>query len=332
MLSLQDVGGTYKSHIGDYEVEVRCSRPTSNTGSVSVALEWAEGDFSKITRNDAVVFAANEREGDFVIARLGQVHLSKAKKGTQRWDGRIIAKSTVTGDNLKLDRIRLVPISEGAGEVTGAIFLQAFTTASARDEFDQTAGALATKVLPVGGTWAGAGSATDLAVEATGHTATRTASADSTTDDTLGRYALAGTATFTDCIVQVDQKYTLASAYNGWTVLGPLARYTDTNNWVQALFYDFGLGANPGFVIRVRKRVGGTGPAGARLRDRLAAQQGLLHAAAVRLVVGPLVRLALPQGSETGSPVIQGYDADIATGGALASGKVGIYDFAQTTP
>jgi hypothetical protein len=118
MLSFQATGGgAYKSHIGDYEVFARLHRPTTNTGGL-VALEWAEGDFTKVTRNDALVYAADEREGDFTIARLGQVHLSKAKKGTQRWDGRIIAKSTVLGDKLRVDRIWLRPISESAGEVT----------------------------------------------------------------------------------------------------------------------------------------------------------------------------------------------------------------------
>jgi hypothetical protein len=119
MLSFQATGGgAYKSHVGDYEVFARLYRPSTNTGSVSVALEWAEGDFSKVTRNDAVTFAADERENDFTIARLGQVHLSKAKLGTQRWDGRIIALSTVTGDAVFADRVWLRPISEGAGEVT----------------------------------------------------------------------------------------------------------------------------------------------------------------------------------------------------------------------
>jgi hypothetical protein len=297
MLSLQDVGGTYKSHIGDYEVEVRCSRPTSNTGSVSMALEWAEGDFSKITRNDAVVFAANEREGDFVIARLGQVHLSKAKKGTQRWDGRIIAKSTVTGDNLKLDRIRLVPISEGAGEVTGAIFLQAFTTASARDEFDQTAGALARRCSRSAAPGRAPARRPTFAVEATGHTATRTASADSTTDDTLGRYRSPARhlhRLHRPGRPEIHARQRL-QRLDGARPARPLHRHEQ-------------LG--PGAVLRLRprrqpglrdpgpqaRRRRYAGPAGARLRDRLAAQQGLLHAAAVRLVVGPLVRLALPAG------------------------------------
>jgi hypothetical protein len=230
MLSFQATGGgAYKSHIGDYEVMTRLHRPTSNTGAVSVALEWAEGDFTKVTRNDALVYAADEREGDFTIARLGQVHLSKAKKGTQRWDGRIIAKSTVLGDDLRVDRIWLRPISEGAGEVTTVTQVQTPTAFSARDEFDQTAGALGGKTAAVGGVYTARGTlgASDLTVDATNHYVTRTALSDGIF---LGR-GVTLPVTMTDTIASLDTAAGVATfSFDSYHML--MARYVDEANFL----------------------------------------------------------------------------------------------------
>jgi hypothetical protein len=231
MLSFQATGGgAYKSHVGDYEVFARLYRPSTNTGSVSVALEWAEGDFSKVTRNDAVTFAADERENDFTIARLGQVHLSKAKLGTQRWDGRIIALSTVTGDAVFADRVWLRPISEGAGEVTVSTLSPAPTSLLARDEFTAiTAGTvLHARPAPLGGNWATSGSATDFTA-ADAPTASDETMARTTISDVSRRDAILGSTNYTDTEVQVDVKIPSGGFI---TSGGVRARYTDASHYV----------------------------------------------------------------------------------------------------
>jgi hypothetical protein len=316
MLSLQATGGgAYKSHIGDYEIFARLHRPTTNTGSVSVALEWAEGDFTKVTRNDALVYAADEREGDFTIARLGQVHLSKAKKGTQRWDGQIIAKSTSLGDDLRVDRIWLRPLSESAGEVTAPPQFQTPTSLSARDEFDQTAGALSGKVAPVGGTWGAAGDATDFSVNATTHTAER-----STTTDVNGHWAPLGTATFTDTLVQADVKW---SDWTAQPALAVVARYTDALNYAQAR-----IEMNQGTLfLQVRKVIAGTVTVVGEKLSLGTATNATAHS--VRLTIdagGHFAAWFWSSGGSAGSAVVSGSDSAFATGGALASGKVGIFD------
>jgi hypothetical protein len=120
MLSFQATGGgAYKSHIGDYEVFARLHRPTTNTGAVSVALEWAEGDFTKVTRNDALVSRPTSarrlhdrpaRPGSPVEGEAGHPALGRP-------DHRQV---DVLGDDLRVDRIWLRPLSESAGEVTVA--------------------------------------------------------------------------------------------------------------------------------------------------------------------------------------------------------------------
>jgi hypothetical protein len=130
---------------------------TGNTGAVSVRLEWGEGDFRRRTLNDAVNFAAGERGGQFVLVDLGLVHLTEAVQGTQRWEGRVLAKSTVTGDEIDVDCLFLFPVDEGYTELSGVWQSDTPTSFTARDEFNQTAGALAGKTVPSGGTWAAGG-------------------------------------------------------------------------------------------------------------------------------------------------------------------------------
>jgi hypothetical protein len=232
MLSFQASGGAYKSHVGDYEVFARLYRPSTNTGTVSVALEWAEGDFSKVTRNDVVTFAADEREDDFTITRLGQVHLSKAKLGTQRWDGRIIAKSTVIADVVYADRVWLRPISESAGEVTVSPVSSTPSSVLARDEFTATTAgvALDTRTAPQGGTWATSGTGTGDFLFADAPGIDETVSRATTSDTGSGRFAILGTTAYTD--MQVGARIRFTS-----TAIGPtmaiLARYVDSSNYIK---------------------------------------------------------------------------------------------------
>ena len=215
----------------------------------------------------------------------------------------------------------------------------------ARDEFDQTAGALTGKTLPSAGTWAaGTGSDTDdFSVETTGKTAQRTAVSDTGGSGTgpsfndygtTGRYMLAHTTTYTAIAVQVDAKASIAAgAFNALHSM-VTARYVDQNNWLQA-----GIGAHvsplpevlvsPGLLV-VRKRVAGTvswlhhgGEIGTQMRANTWYRMRLQVDARGRwffwygVASSPLLQL-----------IAQGYDADLATGGALASGRIGFYDTA----
>jgi hypothetical protein len=323
MLSFQATGGgAYRSHVGDYEVFARLHRPTTNTGAVSVALEWAQGDFTKVTRNDALTYAVDEREGDFTIARLGQVHPTKVKKGTQRWDGRIIALSTVLGDKLRVDRVWLRPISESAGEVTATAQIQTPQTYSARDEFDQTAGNLSTpKALPLGGNWATVGAdATDLAVETGGHTVQR-----ATTGDASGKFAIAGTTTFTDCIAHVDVK-----ASSSVAVQRLITRYVDASNYLKLeLLPNFGSTTVPSTLL-VQKVVAGVASTLAYTSVWALSASTWYSLRMMVSASGRAVAAITPQGMTPTSWLIAGSDTALAAGGTLASGKAGFFDINQS--
>ncbi len=327
-------GGAHLSHIGTYRVFVRVQTPTSNTGEVSVALEWGAGDFRAFTKNQERVLGAID-EGVWRLLDMGLVYLPRVTSGLQRWEGRVLAKTTAAGDDIDADYLFLVPVDEGSGEVAVAPRVITPTAFAARDEFDQSAGALTGKTLPVGGTWVGSGDADDFTVDTTNHLAERSPALDDSAGvfgalAASGRFLVAGTSTFTDLVVQVaarsfDQH---GGSPSSWQCV--LARYVDTNNWLIFGRRHASTGENRLVLI---KRVAGTVTTIASWDMRSIWGVYFDHSVpdpfkTVRLQVSAQGRWLAWAGesSETLTFVGGGQDAALATGGALASGKCGIYD------
>jgi hypothetical protein len=324
-------GSAHMTHLGNFRVFARVQVPTTNTGGVTVALEWSTGDFRRATRNPDVALypstsAPGVWEGTWRIVDLGLVNLPKAVTGAQQWEGRILAKSTVIGDDLDIDWLVFAPVDEGFGIAQGVnAGVVGASSFSAFDGFDQTAGALTGKTLPTGGTWAGAGDSDDFNVNGTGQ-ATRTAVSDSAISSMAnGRLASAdGTGALTDTEVVTTVTNSVTSNVGR---CGVLARYADASNFLAAYLTATG---SPGPVgVEVYQRVAGT--------DTYLAF-GLVDpmvfwtfSAGVPIKVA-LVALSNGQFSvsvDTGSGLratCGGTSAALATGGALASGRVGIYD------
>jgi hypothetical protein len=311
-------GGAHLSHVGTFRVYARV-QPASN-GDISVALEWGEGDFRRYTRNPAKVIDST-MNGTWRLIDLGLVTLSRVPQGTQRWEGRIVAKSTQIGDDIDVDWLALVPVAEGSGTASSVIRQFTSTAFAARDEFNQTAGALSGKTLPVGGTWGGAGDADDFNVTGTG-TVTRTAVTDASSE--TGRYALAGATTYG--AISVAGSLTVASnslAAGAGFSFGVFARYVDTNNWLMARLMVTAFGTAD---VRVEKRVAGVTsilasqsvsinqnnlPRRITLNADTAGNYSVWHTAA---------------GAAAGEPLLTGTDSVLATAGALATGRIGMYD------
>jgi hypothetical protein len=165
------------THEGSFRIWARFYRPTSNTGAVSVRLEWECGDFRKTAQNDPVNFAAGDWEGQWTLVDLGLVHLTGVAQGAHRWEFRVLAKSTVTGDELDVDHFLLFPTGPENNyiELSGRTQVENPTSFLARDEFDQAAGGdLAGKLAPVGGAAGGGALTTPFGVAST-NLLTRTA-------------------------------------------------------------------------------------------------------------------------------------------------------------
>ena len=132
----------------------------------------------------------------------------------------------------------------------------------ARDEFDQSAGNLTGKTLPVGGTWEGAGDADDFDIYTASNYARRTAVSDPNTGDVEaeGRLCTASAPTLANVLVQADAWWTLDA---GNPAVGVIARFADDDNFISAYFEH-----DPNFLsVFVAKHVAGT-------RTQLAADLG----------------------------------------------------------
>lgn len=313
--------GAHLSHVGAFRVWARVQMPTANLGNITIQLAWAEGDFARVVLNPETFLTA-DLSGAWKLVDLGLVSLTKVAQGTQRWEGRILAKSTTAGDDLDIDCLFIVPVSEGYGVVSGVQQFDTVTSFSGRDEFDQAVGVVTGKTAPIGGTWGGAGDADDFSVVGPG-TLQRTAVSDA--DQQTGRYITLSTPSLTNVLVQVDaQTNAVGGGGTARQWMGVLARYTDVNNW---LFGGLGtVGSAQAWYLLVKRVAGVT-----FIRQAVSAIPIVSGGFTTRLVVDTSGRYTLwVLGGGTILPVISGYDAVLATGGALATGKVGIYDV-QTT-
>lgn len=321
-------GGAHLSHIGSYRVFARIQRPTTNTGIVSVCLEWGQGDLLRSTQNESVTFGKEvlnqgtgkmevqpEMEGEWMLVDLGLVHLDKVTAGTQRWEGRILAKSSVSGGKIYVDCLMLFPAEEGYGELKVTPTLATPTSMSGHDEFDEEGGgALSGKVAPVGGTWSEAGHAGTFNLDSTLHYVTRTAVSDKEGE---GRVAILGTAEYTDIVVGADI-YVPGDPTGGNAQYGVVARYSSITKGLYAWFNAFnakepnnwGVATGGFFGNRIKEGYFST----YQVHDQLNQ---------IRLVVTAAGNW---QFWFNGVMLGSGFDARLATGGELAKGKVGIYD------
>jgi len=318
ILSTKSSGGAQLTHVGEYRVLARLYRPTTNTGQVGVALEWALGDFRAFTRNTPVYYAADQLEGSFTIADLGRVSIPS---GTSRWEGRVIANSTVKGDTLSIDCLWLVP-TERSGEAsarwwaTSPYAVAAPTAYLVRDEFKQSTGAATGKTLPIGGTYVGAGDADDFTI--TGGALQRTATSDAAGGPNAGRLLVANGASSTSCIARTG----MSASDQQLAVQGLLLRYTDASNHVAVgVVNDY---FNP--YVSVQKCVGGTYTTLAQSAYPSPMVVNTRYQLYVLINAAGQLSVWVTMSTDPSTPLIQVADTALATGGTLASGQVGLFD------
>jgi hypothetical protein len=218
------------------------------------------------------------------------------------------------------DHMRLV----AEAEITAAMTLEPLsptgdTPTAARRDFGEAAGNLSGKTMPVGGTWTTSGSATDFAVEASGHTLQR-----STTSEASFRFAIAGTATFTNVLAQVDFKVS-AIPDLGDSRRAVVVRYVDSSNYLAIFASTVDDGSSLYTHVQSQVTI-----AGATTGESVAypiAADGWYTLRLVADVQGRYYGWVFPRGGRAAGPAFARQLTDLATGGTLASGKVGIYDW-----
>jgi hypothetical protein len=205
----------------------------------------------------------------------------------------------------------LVPITEGSGIAEAISSSATPTTFTARDEFAQTAGNLGGKTLPVGGLWATSGVATDFSVTGSGSVTRATGT------EASPRFAVAGTSTLTALAASLD-----VVSHN--SIAGILLRYVDASNYAVAYTYYPSGGGTLAFYIRLNVVVAGV----TTTYTSVVGSWDISTPITLGVTVDRAGRFSL---TNNGVSALTGQDSRLATGGALASGNVGIYDF-NTSP
>jgi hypothetical protein len=197
------------------------------------------------------------------------------------------------------------------------------TALTAADAFNQSAGALAGKTADIGGAWAGAGSTTDYQVDATNKLLTRTLTAPESS--WAGRFAFLGSAAAASA-ARVDL-CDPGPTFGGGPDLALVLRYVNTSNWLLAVVTPITRG------FAVYKSVAGVAsaltPPGFTLPWLTVG--GWASVELYAGAAGDWAAWLVPTGSPiAGVPLFRGKDVDLATGGALASGKVALYSDGPT--
>lgn len=307
-------GTGHLGHVGTYRVKLRCW-PTST--SVQVRLAWRDGDGTYI-RN---MYQRASVPGAWNDLDLGLVSISVAQSGTQTWQAAIEAFSPIGGDSLDVDVLMMIPAAEGYGKARATYDNTVPTAYSATDAFDQAAGALTAQALPLGGTWAGAGNANDFSVNAASHTAQRTAVSDGGGNIASGRLMTASLPVLVNTVVSIDMD--MVSAVSAVPFGGVLARYVDASNFVAARYAPAAGGTSAMYVEKII--------AGVATRLALADVNGSVVPVTLRLSITPDGYYSCDcLSGGVAIATTTGYDSALASGGTLATGKVGFFDYQQT--
>lgn len=304
------IAGVSSNHLGRHRVKARVYG--SGTGKIYARMAWRIGE----SRYTYTPFQALPGVGAFYELDLGLINVPEATVGSQGWSGTIEAYSETIGDTFDIAALEFMPADRYARAYSPQETVA--STVSAHDEFDQSAGNLTGKVLPTGGSWVfgGTGSPTDFTVDATNHVATRSA-----VSDTVARLVYASGPTLTACVLRGDIWYS-ARPLGTAAYFGGLVRWVDTTNYA---FFVLDPSANTAQLL-VWKNIGGTSTIIGQLKG---AQYGLSNVwYSAEFTVGTDGRWTLAGGVRGGgqSVLLSGQDDVFATGGVLASGKVGLYD------
>lgn len=289
------------AHVGTFRVKCRV---WASAAGAKVRLSWKDGDGP--LRSNA--YATPPAVGVFSETDLGIVTIRPTPLGTQQWTGQIEALTTVSGVSIDIDQITLVPVGEGYGRARGQVIQQVGALVAA-DDFAGS-GALNARSAPVGGSWASTGSTTDFAV-GSGKLSR------ATTSDASPRIAVLGSSMTGGVQVAGDLD---GSTYSGpGPRVGLIARYVDASNYL--LVYADSNTIDPFQILTLQKVVAGVSTV-------LASGTQFVPPATVTLIVGADGTWTLL--SSTYGTSQSGNDPVLATGGALAGGKVGVYDYNST--
>jgi hypothetical protein len=320
-------GGEHLSHVGSYRVVARVYRFQS-LGTFSAKWQWATGDFAAVTTNDEdeVKLAPEEAALKWSLLDLGIVNIPEVPTGTtQRWEGRLLVKSTVPGDDVYVDYFLLIPVETASGKTEASPTLPAPSSFLVQDDYDQAAGALTGKAPAVG-----AGTYT-LAGDAVGYTVgsgviTRTEKADA---EGVGAYGIAGTTELANLAFRIFCWGEYADINFGAAALGGFVRYTDVNNHIKVVMQKVAVTTYTARwqVLLIKKKAGVSTTIGIiYLPEVLRVGAGPIGWITCRVTAAGEWRMWWNGTPTFATITVAGQDTDFNEAGTLKTGKVGVYD------
>lgn len=317
------------SHVGVFRVKARVqsdaagapgSDPTGSLINQQWRLSWKAGDGPLVANAWVSVTGAGKwRELD-----LGTITVPTALAGTQRWTGRIdIIPDKNFGGNVWVDYLILVPQADGYGK-SRAVWANSIGLPGAWDAFrSTTAGsALNTRTAPLGGAWATSGDTTDFvfADNFLGTDTVESISRSTAVSETVGRWAILGSASYTDVQVDVRAAFSAAPAVN--VEQTAIARWTDASNHLRfsvtytpsGAFWTARIEQVVAATVTLLASSSWTGPGATEYRLRLLA-----------FSTGRVIGQVFTDGGAL-SQQVEASSTTLATGGTLATGKPGLRD------
>lgn len=310
-------------HVGTYRVKARAwlslvSGGFASSTGVRFSYQDGEGPFRANTWQQAPL------GNTFVELDLGIVTLTPAITGIQKWLGQVEAYSGNVGapDILYLDYLTFIPVAEGYGKARG-VQSTAPGTIVAFDNFTTgtLSGALNARTPAAGAAWATSGSATDWAV-GSGKVSR------STVSDAEPRFGIVGAALGN---MSVASAMTTAAITTGAVTLGVITRWVNSTNYAFLLCE---LVKGQATITLGVKVAGVTTVANSLVQPQPSSETGSFTNFAATLAAltdGSLIASGSVGGAQTFNFTLAGSHSSVATGGALISGKGGIYDFHGST-
>ncbi len=312
---------TAMPHTGPHNVRAQIERTAAGTTlRVRALARTADGPWSHTpwrTVPDSV--------GTFDVY-LGTLDFAVVKKGTQTSTLRLECSASAS-TTIRLYRFNPIPIEVvyGVARAPTPVEIPAATSFTYVDNFNQSGGGnLSGKSPDTGsGTWSESGSATNFTYDSTNHRISR-----ATIADAAPHFGTIGSAVG-DSAVSALMSINTAPP-QATTGMGVLLRYGGTNDYLAALVVGSSILFN--FLV-VREVVAGTPT------ELLSAGEVVLPASEIAgrntritfAVKSGIWMVAL--GTNNAEPTLRasGYRASLDSGGALATGKAGIYDMGTTT-
>jgi hypothetical protein len=306
-------------HTGAFRIRARFRFATTST---FVRLSWRAGD-APLTANPWVTAP---RTG-FMDRDLGTITIPAQFSGVQSWSGQIEAyesDATALTTQLHVDFVEIIPITEGYGKAYSVPVKATISqSTSAFDSFAGTTagGVLAGRTAPNGGTWSSAGSTGDFAFT---DSPTETIQRTAVSETGGGRVAVLGSTSLTDtnavAMIGITAPNTVGTTAAPLRT-GVVIRYKDASNYLRAVYRL----ANNAAELALEQVINGVVStlAATTLQQRMTAT---FQPLSVNVYTSGLIVASLYDRSRE---TVQATSPALATGGTLAAGRFGVFDYSQ---